>query len=627
MSASALPRRWLTLALSAALAAGSATAAAPPEALAAEQAGDWNRAAAIYRRALEMPTHAQDAALWTRLGEVEARAGHAEAAAQAYARAADLQRDDADAQRAASRAYATAQQPKPALEYLERAIALRPEDDALKIDRVRLANWLADYPLAERTLEELLAKDPQRRDVSADLGRVRAWQGRLGEADALFAQHLAAHPDDRLAWIDRARIAIWNGDYARAVALLDAHDAQFPSPPDAAAAAERARALAWAGRWREAQSVNAPLRDGAAAVGPFFTQALLHRHHHRPVEALPWLARVQALQPDARETADLARGTWLPLRSRIGGDAGHFEDSADIEVDTLGARGAWRFGGASWLRADVQRREFSAPLDGPFSSVTDRRGIDERRATIALAHAPSAGLALWLQLGRSSVDVMRLRVAGADAELFPGRSAHTIGRAGVDWRGSDEWSLAFEAGRDRVAASPRSLSLDLTRRWIGAAAEWRPDLRWRAQARFESTHLSDDNDALVLDASVWRAVHRSRAWQWDLGAVANWQSYDDPALGTGRGYYAPDGYRRVQLAARGYWRWTDEHGLALDVASGVQRDDDSGGWKSASDASAEAVFGIFSDWELRLRAAWSDRRQASGSFDARSIGASVEYRF
>ena len=109
--------------------------------------------------------------------------------------------------------------------------------------------------------------------------------------------------------------------------------------------------------------------------------------------------------------------------------------------------------------------------------------------------------------------------------------------------------------------------------------------------------------------------------------MANWQAYDEPALAVGRGYYSPDGYRRIQVAARGYWRWTDDRGLALDLATGAQRDDEAGGWKSASDASAEAVFGIFSDLELRLRAAWSDRRQASGGFDARSIGVSLEYRF
>jgi tetratricopeptide (TPR) repeat protein len=607
VSAAALPRALLVLALSAALA--PLHAATPPEGLAAEQAGDWPAAAAIYRRALQ--TEAQDAALWTRLGEVEARAGDAEAAAQAYARAADLARGDAEAQRAASRAFATAQQPKPALEYLERAIVLRPDDDALQLDRVRLANWLADYALAERTLDALLAEDPERVDVSADLGRVRAWQGRLDEADDLFARHIEAFPDDRLAWVDRARIQIWRGDYARAIELLDAHDGHFPSPPDRMADGERARALAWSGRWRAAAALNAGLRaDAGESYDELFTEALLHRHHHRPVEALPWLERVEASKPEAKETRDLARGTWLPLRSRIGVDVSHFEDSADIEIDSLGARAAWRFADASWLRAELQQRDFEAPAGGPFAPILGGRSIDEDRVLLGLEHAPDAALGLRLRLGRSRLD---------------GLGSETIGRAFVDWAASDDWNLAFDAGRDRVAASPRSLSLDLTQRWIGAGAEWRPNLRWRGQARLAHGRYSDDNRVLTLDASAWRAVYRSQSWQWDLGGVGLWQDFDDPAPGSG--YYAPDGYRRLQVAARAYWRWNDDRGLALDLATGVQRDDASDGWKSASDASAEAVFGIFSDWELRLRAAWSDRRQASGSFDARSIGASLEYRF
>jgi Tfp pilus assembly protein PilF len=608
MSASLLPRALLALALAAAL---PARAALPPEGLAAEQAQDWPAAAAAYRRALQDPAQAQDAALWIRLGEVEARAGTAEAAAAAYARAADLAPTDADAQREASRAHAVAQQPGPALQYLERAIALRPGDDALKLDRVRLANWQGDYALSERTLDELLAEDPQRADVSADLGRVRAWQGRLDEADALFARHLEAFPDDRTAWIDRARIAIWRGDYARAIELLDAHDAQFPAPPDRSADAERARALAWSGRWRAAKSLNdALLAADGESYDELFTATLLHRRHHRPVEALPWLERVRALKPEAKEGLDLARGTWLPLRSRLGLDVARFEDSEDIEIDSIGARGAWRFADASWLRAELQRRDFSAPAGGPFAPVGGGEAIDERRTLLGLDHAPDAALALSLRLGRSRVD---------------GLDDATIGRAALQWRARDEWSLALDAGRDRVAASPRSLSLDLTQRWLGAGLEWKPDLRWRALVRLEHGRYSDDNDVLTLDASVWRAMYRSQSWQWDLGGVALWQDFDDAAPGAG--YYAPDGYRRLQVAGRAYWRWTDDHGLALDLATGLQRDGDSDGWKSASDLSAEAVFGIFSDWELRLRAAYSDRRQASGNFDGRSIGASLEYRF
>lgn len=617
----------LGLALALCLCAPPAAAEIPDAGLAAEQAGDWPRAAARYREALARPANAQDAALWTRLGEVEARAGNAAAAAEAYARAAALLPNDADAQREASRAYAVAQQPKPALEHLERAIVLRPDDDALKLDRVRLANWLGDYALAERTLAALLAKDPQRADVSADLGRVRAWQGRLAEADRLFARHLDDYPADRLAWVDRARIAIWRGDYARAIELLDQHDAKFPAPPDRAADAERARALAWAGRWRAARSLNAELRgvDGES-YEELFTETLIARQHHRPNEALPWLDRVRALRPEAKETRDLERGTWLPLRSRVGLDYGHFEDSEDIEIETLGARFAWRFTDMAWLRAETQRREFSAP-EGPFSPVVPgTTQVDERRWMIGLGLAPDPALAIALRAGRSRVDgIGRFVVFGTDGEYLPVRDTTSVWQARAHWQASDRWHFSADAGRERIAASPRSISLDLRQHWLAAGVEWRPDLRWRAQARVERGDYNDDNQALTLDASVWRAMYRSQDWQWDLGGVALWQDFDHSAPASG--YYAPDGYRRLQVAGRAYWHWTDDHGMALDLAAGLQRDGDSDGWKSASDASVEAVFGIFSDWELRLRAAYSDRRQASGNFDGRSLGASLEYRF
>jgi Tfp pilus assembly protein PilF len=598
------------LALALAQAGANARAEVPAEGLAAEAAADWSRAAAIYRERLSQPAAADDAALWTRLGEVEARAGQAAAAASAYARAAELRPDDARAQREASRAFASAQQPQPALEHLDRAILLSPGDDALLIDRVRLANWLGDYALAEKTLDELLARDPTRADLSADLGRVRAWQGRLDEADALFATHLDAFPDDRLAWIDRARIAVWNGDYARAIALLDTHDAKFPQAPDTAARSERARTLAWSGRWREAQALNAELRADGESFDELFTETLLHRHHFRPVQALPWLDRVLALKPDAKESLDLARGTRLPLRSRLGADVHRFSDSEDIEIETLGVRGAWRAGDATWLRAELQQRDFNAPAAGPFGPIGGGNSIDEDRILLGIEHAPSESTRIGLRLGQSDVE-------GVDSDV--------IGRIDLDWQASDRWQFGLEAGRDRLAASPRSISLDIDRQWLGAEVEWRPNLRWRALARLERADLDDDNETLQFDASIWRSVYDSQTWQWDLGGVANWQSFDDP--GAGRGYYAPDRYRRLQAAARAYWRWNDDNGMALDLATGVQRDENSDAWKSASDLSVEMVFGIFSDWELRLRGAYSDRRQAAGTFDGRSFGASLEYRF
>jgi hypothetical protein len=59
----------------------------------------------------------------------------------------------------------------------------------------------------------------------------------------------------------------------------------------------------------------------------------------------------------------------------------------------------------------------------------------------------------------------------------------------------------------------------------------------------------------------------------------------------------------------------------------MQRDESFSSWKSANDVSVELIAGIFSDWELRISAGYSDRAQQAGLYDANSFGVQIKRRF
>lgn len=435
--------------------------------------------------------------------------------------------------------------------------------------------------------------------------REAAWAGRIGEGLALMERHLAEHPGDRAARLDRARFLAWRGDHAAALQALDALGGE-----DAESRALRARVHAWTGRRDAALALNTPLLSAAPNDADLaYTQAVALRQGAWPHEALPALAIVESARPDAADTRGLARSIRRPLFSSVGVPWTVYEDSDDIRIETLGLEGALRLGDRWTLSASLADREHSAPAVGPFAPVTGGARVDEQRAGLGITHAfsPDAVLDAWA--GRSSLD--------------PGSSTG-IGHLAYSQRLGDDADLVLRADRDRVAASPRAVSLGVMQNAVSVQGRWRPTLRdtWQAQLTWAS--LSASNRRHGVDLDYRHAVVRGDRVNLDLGGQLEWFGYSrDP----GRGYYSPDRYVRGAPLAAAYFKLGEEVGLQVQAVAGVQRDEDFNGWKRALDVSGELTLGIFTHWQLVARAAYSERLNEFGQYDGASAGLALRYRF
>lgn len=433
-----------------------------------------------------------------------------------------------------------------------------------------------------------------------------AWAGRTGEALRLIEAYLAEHPDDRAAQLDRARFLAWIGDYAGAYDALAGFDAD-----DAEAAALRARVLAWAGRRDAASRLNAPL----FAADPedydnAWTQALILRQGEWPHQALPALATVQAVKPDGEDTNDLAKAVRLPLFSSVGVAPSLYSDSDDIEIRTVAVDATFWLSDRWRLLAGVARREHSAAFGGPFAPTAGDNDVDENRVGAGVRFAPSPDTALELWLGGSRID----NGLGSDSE--------TIGRLRFSQRANDAFSYALTYDRDRVDASPRALAV--MRNGLSADLRWTPTLRDRVDARIASDDFDDDNRRTSLLASYARAMYRGEHAMFDLGLQAEAQHN---TRNTDNGYYSPDRYRRLAVAASSYFPLGEEAGLYLSAALGQQRDETFDSWKRATDLNAELTMGIFSHWQLVGRAGYSQRLNQFGDYEGTSVGLELRYRF
>lgn len=440
---------------------------------------------------------------------------------------------------------------------------------------------------------------------SAAIAREHSAQGRTGDAIAAMRAHLAANPGDASARKDLARYLTWVGDYAAAQDSLDALAAD-----DADAATLRANLLAWAGRIDAARELNrVPEARDESAVLPVYTQALIERQGMQVDPAWPWVQRFEGLRPDSKDAKDLRRGTRVLDADFITLPWSFGEDSIDMQHEQRSLRA--QFASSDDWRWGVEGGEgiHRSPLLSAFAPVSGGREARHRWAMLTAQFTPDDTHRLRLQLGRSNL-------RGGDEA--------SIGSLRWDWRVSDDWRFAAQADRARVDVSPRSLSLGLLRNQALLEARYTPDLRWTFDGSFSRQSLSDGNDRDEWVIAGRRAVLRRERVQLDLGVATQWLSFDaDP----GNGYYAPQRYRRLSLTAHAYFPISDDIGIATQAGVGIQRDENFSDWESANDLSVEAVFGIFSDWELRLRGAYSDRAQPAGVYEARTWGLQLTRRF
>lgn len=456
-----------------------------------------------------------------------------------------------------------------------------------------------------------LAQDPPAQDPlaqgtdKADQAYARMGQGDSAGALQLMREHVAEHPDDRGARLDLVRYLIWNGAYARAEKVLLAD-------PGAAQSGEgrglHAYLLAGAGRVRGARALDAPIL--AADANDFqanYTEALALMQSTRPMLALPYVEAVKRLKPEGNDGPDLERRAWVRRASFVSLGSTHRSSTDELSSMHPTLWGEYRVNEALRLTGELGSWRYHADAGSPFIAL-DGDDVHESRGLVGLRYAPNEYSELQLALGRSSID-------GDGAALW---------RARGELRFSDAFTGTLLFERDRVAASPRSLSLGLARRGGELQLHWTPDLNWTGDAWVRRENYSDDNHRGSLIVALRRSALRRPKLSLDLGGIVEHQHYD---FNPGNGYYAPDDYRRYGLTAHAYVGLGVESGLALHAVLGRQRDETFSSWKSANDFDATLIVGALSKWEGRFTVAYTQRAQDFGAYEGVSVGATVTRRF
>jgi hypothetical protein len=436
--------------------------------------------------------------------------------------------------------------------------------------------------------------------------RALMWHGHAGQATDVMRDYVAHHPDDQAAVLDLARYLTWAGDFAGARHLLDLHPEATASPEGQVVLAG---VLAWGGSVRSALRVNAaPLAADPDGLLPNYTEAIALRQTARPREALPYVEAVKRAKPDSKDARDLERAVRIHTDSFVALDYQHASDSDDLERSQPTLRGEIAQGeGLRWT-FDLGRWAYQSPVSSPFASITGEHSIAENRGMFGLKYAPSLYTEVTAAVGDSSID-------GHNTVLW---------RVGLDRSVSDTFRFDLQADHDRVVASPRAISLGLTRTSMAGHAQWRPNFNWTGDLWVRRDDLSDDNASTDWNAALRRAVVRRPGLSLDLGAAAEHLSFN---RNPGDGYYAPNDYRRYAITASLYVGFGEDAGLSVQAGVGRQRDETFTSWRRANDISASLIVGIFSPWQLSVNAGYSQRVLNTGAYEGHTWGLTLTHRF
>ncbi len=550
--------RPIALAALLCLACGAAIAQEVPAAgLAAEGAGRWEEAVAVYRRAVSEDPKRSD--LWARISTIEARL------------------DD----------------PAAALRAMDAALAIQPASAEYLRAGAVLATWQGDYAHAAERYRTLVALSEKDDEAILGLARVTAWSGATDEAAGAYRRYLRAHPDAGDAWIELARTESWRGNDAGAMDALASY--RTLAGETTAYTHELAQVLTHAGRPTMALAlIGTLLQREPDALDLLAAQPVAFALQGRTRDAYAALGVVQRTHRESRETRAAAASVRALLGSTVQPSASVYSDSDRLTVQRYAASASVNVAGSTRAVAGYER----ALLDAPVSSGLGRQG--GRTAVFDQLWAGASQ-----KLGALTVDG---RIGSARAD---DRST-TPYQVGVQIRASDTVSIAADRTSNFFVVSPRTIDLGLTSTRDRAALEWSPGLRAHVSVQANVDQISDGNTRWEITATPRTAVARTERLNVDAGATAY-------LLGTTKnlsdGYYQPRRYENYGAALFPYFKISENVGVGLSVTAGVQRDDVAAPFRFGGNASAEATIGIYRPWVLALRAtATNNRRGDTGAF-------------
>ena len=491
-----------------------------------------------------------------------------------------IEPNEAEAHYELSRLYTMADDAVRALEEIEKALALDPDNRRYLRDMTQLANWNDRHDVALEGYRKLAALGEEDDELLLNRARISSYIGELDDSARFYERYLRLHPDNRAAFMERIRVESWRGNSGRAMALLENYRARFGE--DEEWFKTKVDILSWGERPRETEMVLKPLlqqKPGDYQLN--FAKVLAAHFGGRPRDALRGLQELEEHNPDADDNRLLRRVVTAPYRPLVSLESAYVTSSENLEALTTTLQAAYSPIPELRLGLKLVREWFSARVGSGLEAIDGSSGAQYQNIQAGVQYRFSPLLLGDLHLGRAT----------AEGEGIP------ISTLGLDISPADGMNLRLQYSRDYFheyySSSPKTISLNIEEEATRLYLDWRPDFNYRISAQLGYSRFSDENSSRRFQLSVRRAALRTQRWNLDLGLSSGVLDFSDKK---GNGYYEPDYYQRYMFASNVYWKAGERGGVSVSLGLGAAKDESMEGFKLASEGDISGEFRLEDDW-------------------------------
>lgn len=507
-----------------------------------------------------------------------------------------------------SEIYSVEKKPQPALEAINQAVKLEPNNLTTLFLRAQVANWAKNNGLAIETYVTILKLQPNNAKAMLQLARVLSWDKQLNASKTAYYNYLTLYPQTTPdAWIEYANVSSWTSDYIASFSALKQYAQRFGQTE--LYLRTNARILASAGRYQSALNANEPLLK-AKPTDPYLltTKIVALNTAHQKENAVNYLQQLNEFLPNAAETLELNDVILTPLRSNMNGGASYDSASNTVRIIDVPLNLQYFVSPTTSLIAETHFEDLSASVSSGLQTVTGQTQINNTRGLFGFKTEFSKLLEIKVLAG--ALNIQR----GPNLGIYD---------AVLDTNLNEALSLSYKNSHNLfrpylTATSPKMVSLAVMESKNAISLQFEPFIEKYLSLYTNFSNLSDTNAYWHTIVAPKARIYSGQHLLATLGVLGDWWEFKKRL---NNGYYSPRHFQEYAGTYEFFMSQTPKVSYWLFGATGIQKDETFRRYFLAQDLGAAAEYEFLPDWLIKANAGLTLRGGPISTYSEWIVGA------